>query len=90
MEEDAKVNFEGRVNVSTGARKATSVQLGSTATEQSSKRELGQVCFASAICSCVFHSHSVHIDFDTTAHIDTHNPRSFEHVGVCMVIQLCC
>ena len=45
MEEDDEVSFEGRVNVATGARKATSVQLGNKATEQSSKRELGQVCF---------------------------------------------
>ena len=43
VEEDDEVSFEGRVNVATGARKATSVQLCSKATEQPSKRELGQV-----------------------------------------------
>ena len=43
VEEDDEVSFEGRLNVATGARKATSVQLCSKATEQSSKRELGQV-----------------------------------------------
>ena len=58
MEEDHEVSFEGRVNVATGARKATSVQLGSKATEQSSKRELGQVSFAYSSCSCL--SYIVH------------------------------
>ena len=53
VEEDDEVSFEGRVNVATGARKATSVQLGSKATEQSSKRELGQVSFACTFCSCM-------------------------------------
>ncbi|KAL3144539.1 hypothetical protein ABBQ32_004270 [Trebouxia sp. C0010 RCD-2024] len=43
VEEDNEVSFEGRVNVATGARSAISVQLCSKATQQSSKRELGQI-----------------------------------------------
>ncbi|KAL3155007.1 hypothetical protein ABBQ38_011531 [Trebouxia sp. C0009 RCD-2024] len=43
VEEDDEVSFEGRLNVATGARKATAVQLCSKATEQPSKRELGQI-----------------------------------------------
>lgn len=46
VEEDDEVSFEGRLNVATGARKATAVQLCSKATEQPSKRELGQVGLA--------------------------------------------
>lgn len=56
MEEDDEVSFEGRVNVATGARKATSVQLGGKATEQSSKRELGQVSIACTCGSCMLYS----------------------------------
>ena len=53
VEEDDEVSFEGRVNVATGARRATSMQLCSKATEQSPKRELGQVGFACTSCSCM-------------------------------------
>ena len=50
VEEDDEVHFEGGINMATGARKATSVQLASKANEQSVRRELGQVCY-----TCVEH-----------------------------------
>lgn len=55
VEEDDEVIFEGGVNMTTGARKANSVQLASKANEQSTKRELGQVrfaCLGHALCFC--------------------------------------
>ena len=44
LEEDDEVSFEAGVNVVTGARKATSVQLLSKANDTAVRRELGQVC----------------------------------------------
>lgn len=46
LQEDDEVSFAAGVNVATGARKATSVQLLVKADGQSVRRELGQVCLA--------------------------------------------
>jgi len=43
LEEDDEVSFEAGVNLATGARKATTVQLLTKANGQSVKRDLGQV-----------------------------------------------
>ena len=60
MEEDDEVTLEAGVNISTGARKATSVQLCSKANEQLSNRELGQVCLHGLRCpSPMYHSISL-------------------------------